>query len=72
MLVSGEWRGRPVAGVGYLEMTGYTERFAIGRGREGAKPLAEGRRQPRRVPPGRAPVATGRESACHFAAPPLR
>ena len=29
VLVSGERRGRPVAGVGYLEMTGYTERLAI-------------------------------------------
>ena len=29
VLVSGERRGRPVAGVGYLEMTGYTERLDI-------------------------------------------
>ena len=28
--VSGERRGRPVAGVGYLEMTGYTERLDVG------------------------------------------
>ena len=32
VLVSGEREGRPVSGVGYLEMTGYTERFALGDG----------------------------------------
>ena len=37
VLVSGERRGRPVAGVGYLEMTGYTERFALGGRREGGE-----------------------------------
>ena len=38
VLVSGEREGRPVAGVGYLEMTGYAERFdagGIGEGRAG-------------------------------------
>ena len=30
VLVSGEREGRPAAGVGYLEMTGYAERFALG------------------------------------------
>ena len=30
VLVSGEREGRPVAGVGYLEMTGYVERFVLG------------------------------------------
>ena len=35
VLVSGERRGRPVAGVGYLEMTGYAERFALGDGGQG-------------------------------------
>ena len=30
VLVSGEREGRPVAGVGYLEMTGYAERFDAG------------------------------------------
>ena len=35
VLVSGERRGRSVAGVGYLEMTGYTERFALGDGGQG-------------------------------------
>ena len=34
--VTGERRGQPVAGNGYLEMTGYTERFDIGgRGEQG-------------------------------------
>ena len=37
VLVSGERRGRPVTGVGYLEMTGYAERFALGGGREGGE-----------------------------------
>ena len=30
VVVSGEREGRPVSGVGYLEMTGYAERFALG------------------------------------------
>ena len=35
VLVSGEREGRPVSGVGYLEMTGYAERFALGDDGEG-------------------------------------
>ena len=35
VLVSGEREGRPVSGVGYLEMTGYVERSALGEGGEG-------------------------------------
>ena len=34
VLVSGEREGRPVSGVGYLEMTGYVERSALGDGGE--------------------------------------
>ena len=37
VLVSGARAGRPVAGVGYLEMTGYRERFVLGDGGEGAE-----------------------------------
>ena len=37
VLVSGERRGRSVAGVGYLEMTGYAERFDLGDGGEGGE-----------------------------------
>ena len=37
VLVSGERRGRPVAGFGYLEMTGYAERLDVASiGGEGA------------------------------------
>ena len=38
ILVSGERGGRPAAGVGYLEMTGYTERFDLGGIEAGRQP----------------------------------
>ena len=38
VFVSGEREGRPVSGVGYLEMTGYVERFALGDGGAGGDP----------------------------------
>ena len=66
VLVSGEREGRPVSGVGYLEMTGYVERSALGDGGEGGEDAADGGDRGRRTARGRVQVVVYSPDSANF------